>query len=259
MRRRASAAARKRGPPGGVITGRVAMRDRRAPASGGGRGSRRAASDRVSFGSPLPARGEGQGEGHPTFPARATRRGAGWACRFPQEATRDAPGASPGGAVYLIPSSLRTGEIARILREGYDVSRLNDGFRELQQALALDYLFIDTHPGVNEETLLSIAISDALLVVLRADHQDYQGTAVTVDLARRLETPHIMLLVNKVLPPYDEAAVRAQMESTYNVPVAGVLPLSSDVVRLASAGVFALAHPQHAVTDVLRDVARRIA
>lgn len=172
---------------------------------------------------------------------------------------RDAPGASPGGAVYLIPSSLRTGEIARILREGYDVSRLNDGFRELQQALALDYLFIDTHPGVNEETLLSIAISDALLVVLRADHQDYQGTAVTVDLARRLETPHIMLLVNKVLPPYDEAAVRAQMESTYNVPVAGVLPLSSDVVRLASAGVFALAHPQHAVTDVLRDVARRIA
>lgn len=187
--------------------------------------------------------------------------------RCPIEATaydvsdvlRAAPGVPRGSAVFLIPSSLRTGEIARILREGYDVSRLNDGFRELQQALALDYLFIDTHPGVNEETLLSIAISDALVVVLRADHQDYQGTAVTVDLARRLETPHIMLLVNKVLEPYDEAAVRAQMESTYNVPVAGVLPLSSDVVRLASAGVFALAHPQHAVTDVLRDVARRIA
>ena len=57
----------------------------------------------------------------------------------------------PEATLFLIPSSLRTGEIARVLREGYDVARLNDGFRELQDALRLDYLFIDTHPGVNEE------------------------------------------------------------------------------------------------------------
>jgi len=163
-----------------------------------------------------------------------------------------------GAALYLIPSSLRTGEIARVLREGYDVARLNDGFRELVRALKLDYLFIDTHPGVNEETLLSIAISDALVIVLRADHQDYQGTAVTVDLARRLETPRIMLVVNKVLAPFDAAAVGAQIGASYQVPVAGVLPLSEDIVRLASAGVFCLVHPQHAVTDVLRGVAAQL-
>ena len=168
---------------------------------------------------------------------------------------KHAGGVPPGAAVFLIPSSLRTGEIARVLREGYDVTRLNDGFRELQRALALDYLFIDTHPGVNEETLLSIAISDALVIVLRADHQDYQGTAVTVDLARRLETPRIMLVVNKVLSPFDAAAVSAQIGASYDVPVAGVLPLSEDVVRLASAGVFCLVHPTHPVSDVLRGVA----
>jgi MinD-like ATPase involved in chromosome partitioning or flagellar assembly len=163
-----------------------------------------------------------------------------------------------GAAVYLIPSSLRTGEIARVLREGYDVGRLNDGFGELQRALGLDYLFIDTHPGVNEETLLSIAISDTLVIVLRADHQDYQGTAVTVDLARRLETPRIVMVVNKVLPPFDAAAVTAQIGSAYGVPVAGVLPLSEDMVRLASSGVFALVHPDHAITDVLRAVAGQV-
>jgi MinD-like ATPase involved in chromosome partitioning or flagellar assembly len=166
--------------------------------------------------------------------------------------------AADGAAVFLIPSSLRTGEIARVLREGYDVGRLNDGFRDLQQTLRLDYLFIDTHPGVNEETLLSIAISDTLVIVLRPDHQDYQGTAVTVDLARRLETPRILLLINKVLPPFDAAAVGAQIGSTYGEPVAGVLPLSEDMVRLASNGVFALAHPTHAVTEVLRAVAVQI-
>lgn len=168
------------------------------------------------------------------------------------------PAVPPSAALFLIPSSLRTGEIARVLREGYDVARLNDGFRELQDALRLDYLFIDTHPGVNEETLLSIAISDALVIVLRADHQDYQGTAVTVDLAKRLETPRIMLVVNKVLPPIDTAAVKQRIGESYGVPVAGVLPLSEDMVRLASSGVFALAHPDHQVTDVLRGVAAQL-
>lgn len=168
------------------------------------------------------------------------------------------PAVPPSAALFLIPSSLRTGEIARVLREGYDVARLNDGFRELQDALRLDYLFIDTHPGVNEETLLSIAISDALVIVLRADHQDYQGTAVTVDLAKRLETPRIMLVVNKVLPPIDTAAVKQRIGESYGVPVAGVLPLSEDMVRLASSGVFALAHPEHQVTDVLRGVAAQL-
>ena len=41
-----------------------------------------------------------------------------------------APNVPAEAAIFLIPSSLRTGEIARVLREGYDVARLNDGFRE---------------------------------------------------------------------------------------------------------------------------------
>ena len=164
-------------------------------------------------------------------------------------------GLAPGGKVYLIPSSLNAGEIARILREGYDVSRLNDGFRELIERLELDYLFIDTHPGVNEETLLSIAISDTLVIVLRADKQDYQGTAVTVDLARRLETPQVLLLLNKVLEPFDPEPLAARLRESYGVPVAGILPLSVDMVRLASGGVFSLHHPEHPITRTLRAVA----
>jgi len=74
------------------------------------------------------------------------------------------------GRVFLVPSSIKAGEIARVLREGYDVGLLNDGFRDLIEALDLDVLMIDTHPGLNEETLLSIAISDALIIILRPDH-----------------------------------------------------------------------------------------
>jgi len=74
---------------------------------------------------------------------------------------------SESGKIFLIPSSLRAGEIARVLREGFDMSLLSEGFDELIDTLQLDYLFIDTHPGLNEETLLSIAISDCLLLPFR--------------------------------------------------------------------------------------------
>jgi hypothetical protein len=40
-----------------------------------------------------------------------------------------APLHEAGGTIYLIPSSINAGEIARILREGYDVERLTEGFQ----------------------------------------------------------------------------------------------------------------------------------
>ena len=162
------------------------------------------------------------------------------------------------GAVYLIPSSLKAGEIARVLREGYDVNVLHDGFRKLLRALKLDVLMIDTHPGLNEETLLSIVVSDVLAIILRPDQQDYQGTGVTVEVARKLQVPNMMLIVNKVPQAFDPQVVKAKVEQTYNCPVAGVIPHSDEMMILASAGLFALRYPDHQVTATLRQIANRI-
>lgn len=148
-------------------------------------------------------------------------------------------------ALYLVPSSIKVMEIARILNEGYNVQLLNEGFRQLIQALKLDYLFIDTHPGINEETLLSIAMSDVLVLILRPDNQDYQGTAVAVDLARELEVPKLLLVVNKALSKFDFAELKQKVQSTYDVPVAGVFPLSEEMVELASSGLFCSRYPDH--------------
>ena len=163
-----------------------------------------------------------------------------------------------GGGVYLVPSSIKVGEITRVLREGYDVGVLNEGFNALGERLSLDYLLIDTHPGLNEETLLSITISNILLVVLRPDQQDFQGTAVTVDVARKLEVPEILLVVNKALSDYDFDELRAEIERTYELPVAGILPLSEDVVRLASRGVFCVQSPDHAISKEIGRIAERV-
>lgn len=163
------------------------------------------------------------------------------------------------GRVFLIPSSLKAGEIAKILREGYDVGVLNDGFSQLIQTLNLDVLMIDTHPGLNEETLLSIAVSDVLVVLMRPDQQDYQGTGVTVEVARRLEVPQLWIVVNKVPQVLDPQELKARVEQTYQAEVVAVLPHSDEMMILASTGIFALRYPDHPLSQQLRRVADRLA
>lgn len=158
------------------------------------------------------------------------------------------------GDIYLIPSSIKAGEIARFLREGYDVGLLNDGFHDLLEALNLDVLMIDTHPGLNEETLLSVAISDALAIILRPDQQDYQGTSVTVEVARKLHVPNMYLIVNKLPAVFDPDTVKQQVEQTYNTTVAAVLPHSDEMMALMSAGIFVLHYPDHPITKSLNRV-----
>jgi MinD-like ATPase involved in chromosome partitioning or flagellar assembly len=178
-----------------------------------------------------------------------------------EEAAQDVTarvGVPISGQIFLIPSSIKAGEIARVLREGYDVGLLNDGYQRLISTLKLDALIIDTHPGLNEETLLSIAISDALAIILRPDQQDYQGTGVTVEVARKLGVPRLLLVVNKVPQVFDPQRVRARVEQTYGCDVAAVLPHSEEMMALASAGIFAARFPESPFTTTLRELAEQL-
>ena len=159
------------------------------------------------------------------------------------------------GRVFLVPSSIKAGEIARVVREGYDVGMLNDGFHDLVEQLDLDVLIIDTHPGLNEETLLSIAVSDALAIVMRPDQQDFQGTGVTIEVARKLDVPRMVLVVNKVPLVFNEDEVRTRVETTYSCPVAAVIPHSDEMMTLASEGIFVQRYPDHPITQRFRQLA----
>ncbi len=166
--------------------------------------------------------------------------------------------AAAGGAIYLIPSSMNAGEIAKILREGYDVGLLNDGLQDLGQHLNLDYLFIDTHPGLNEETLLSIAISDVFVLIIRPDQQDFQGSAVTIEVARKLQVAQLLIVINKAIPAMDFAHLKKTVENTFNATVAGVFPLSEEMLMLGSRDVFSLRYPDHPWTREVERVANHI-
>ncbi|MBW4641598.1 MAG: MinD/ParA family protein [Goleter apudmare HA4340-LM2] len=165
---------------------------------------------------------------------------------------------TPKSKIYLVPASAKVNDISRVLREGFDAELLFQGYQQLIKDLKLDYLFIDTHPGLNEETLLSLTVSQIVLLILRPDQQDFQGTAVTVDVARRLKVPNLFLIVNKVLPEYDFEQMSKKVQVTYNAPVVGILPDSPDMLRLASQGIFAVKYSNHPISQVLQKIAQQI-
>ena len=162
------------------------------------------------------------------------------------------------GSLYLIPASPKANDITRILREGYHEEMLLDGFSEVIRDLQLDFLLIDTHPGINEETLQTIAVCSLLVVVLRPDYQDYQGTSVIVELARMLSVAEMLLVVNKALPSFDVEPYRQQLEAVYEIPVAKILPFSEDLMYLASSEIFSIRYPDHPLTQAVDAIGQRL-
>jgi MinD-like ATPase involved in chromosome partitioning or flagellar assembly len=79
-----------------------------------------------------------------------------------------------------------------------------------------------------------------------------------LDVARGLDVPTINLLVNKALSKYDRAQISAEVQGKFHATVAGVLPLSEDMVELASSDIFSLRFPDHAWSQELRRAAKTI-
>ena len=148
--------------------------------------------------------------------------------------------------------------IARLLREGYQVEKLNDAIFALADSLKLDYVIVDTHPGINEETLLSAAIADYLVMVMRPDSQDYLGTAVAIEVAQRLDVANIQLVMNKLPSQFSRDEVRLRMQESYEVNIGSILPLSEDLLTLASGGLAVLEFPNHTWSTAVRDLCKAL-
>ena len=162
------------------------------------------------------------------------------------------------GQIYLVPSSMKPGEISRVMRDGYDARQLTEGLKRLLTQLKLDYVLIDTHPGLGQETLLSLVISNTVIIVLRPDQQDYEGTGITVRIARELKVPNILLLVNKAPASLNPEALAEQVQQAYGCKVVAVVPHSDEMMEFASRGLFSLERPSHPISEKYRHIVSQL-
>jgi septum site-determining protein MinD len=160
------------------------------------------------------------------------------------------------GKLFLIPSSMTATEITRILREGYEVGDLKKGFTDVIKEKDLDMLIIDTHPGLDRETLLSMATAHYLFVVARIDEQDLLGTAATLSVARKLQVPDIKIIINKKPSIYEDRAIVSEVESKFKAKVATIIPLLPLLIEAGSRFVVSLRYPESEFTKKIEEIYR---
>lgn len=143
----------------------------------------------------------------------------------------------------------------QVLQQHYNQVYPRDTLQTLSQALKLDYLLIDNQPDMGDDNLMGLSLADVTVVMMQLDTYDFQRTAVMLDIIKQLTTAQIWLVPTLVLPAIEASSVMGKLEHTYHEPVAGVLYLAEEMVRLASGGVFCLHYPTHSLTRAMIAIA----
>jgi MinD superfamily P-loop ATPase len=78
---------------------------------------------------------------------------------------------------------------------------------------------------------------------------------VAIEVAERLDVPAIRIAVNKLPSHFDPDQVKERVASSYGVPIGALLPLSDDLLNLASGGLAVLHFPSHGWSEGVRALA----
>lgn len=163
----------------------------------------------------------------------------------------------PDETLFLIPSSIYAGDIATMLREKNNADKLVKALPKLIKLFSPDYILIDTHPGLNREVLAAFSEIDIFLNIVRPDNQDYQGLMITRDIASKFKIKTYVIL-NKVHKKIRNKELKQSVEKKYGVTVAGMLPLSDDIILSQSSFVFFERNPTHEFSKELEEVGKNV-
>lgn len=171
------------------------------------------------------------------------------------------PADPTAAGIYIAPlGSHWVGDSAHLqtLQARYGVDKPYEVLQHLSDELALDFWLIDNQPEMTDTNLMGLSLADIALVLLQLDPFDLQRTAVLLEVIEQLEIATTWLVPSLVLPTIEERVVQLMLENTYRQPVAGVLYLSEEMIRLASQGIFCLHHPNHSLTQTMIAIAHQL-
>ncbi|HLN89460.1 MAG TPA: AAA family ATPase [Candidatus Binatia bacterium] len=142
--------------------------------------------------------------------------------------------------------------------------------KELFEKYSLDYLFLDTSPGIRYWSINSLAIADYLFLLMKDSDMDIEGTRKMVndiyDSLSRFGSKYFVIL-NKVPGaaakvstdlPINEKAWIAELERVVGAQVVGSIPCFCDIQFSRHEFLFSVKQPSHPFSTRLADVAEKI-
>jgi MinD-like ATPase involved in chromosome partitioning or flagellar assembly len=164
------------------------------------------------------------------------------------------------GCLLFCPAGHKLEEILKIVDTGFNFSRFKAVLSNLATEYQLDYLLIDSHPGIEKDTIVSMAVCDVVVLLSRVDHQDMFGSGVMNEVASQLRKP-VVLILNMIPTSVGEKEskkIGEKIASLFNLQVLTALPFNSDVFENLSRGVFVLEHPKDPLTRRFTELAENM-
>jgi len=149
------------------------------------------------------------------------------------------------GGLFFCPASNKVEDMLRLLKSGLEVEVFQDTIQKVGEQYKLDYIIVDTHPGVENDTVLAMGCCDALVLVSRVDQQDLFGTAVMVLLAETFGKPTFLTL--NMVPPgvriKDAVKVGQELSQLFRSQFLQAFEFQLDVINNLSRSVFVMDNP----------------
>ncbi len=152
------------------------------------------------------------------------------------------------GRLFFLPASQKGEDIFKLLRDGYSAHLCMDIIREFQERYDLDFLFIDTHPGFEEDTLIALTASEMIIIVLRMDEQDYYGAKIAVDVNKTIGKKLYLLfnmVPNEIAESHELSYVISRVKKFLGAPVIGIIPFYKDLLAATGRRLFVVDSKGH--------------
>jgi len=134
-------------------------------------------------------------------------------------------------------------------------SLLNDG--------DLDYIILDTSPGLQYSSINAIVTADVVLVVTSLDASDINGSQRMTSELYDLFEKKTGILINKVIADYlssekEQKKFNKYMKSVHRLPILATIPCYCEVLRAAGDFIFTEERPDHPFTETLDKLATKV-
>ncbi len=129
---------------------------------------------------------------------------------------------------------------------------------------SLDYLVLDSAPGVHYSSVNAIVLADFTVIVAKIDNFDFDGTLNILDGLYAPLNKKTCLLFNKVVPPMMEAPRRSTMKSTIEemfsskTELIGFMPCYCEVPLGMGSEIHALTQPESPFVKAIHKLADRL-
>ncbi len=133
----------------------------------------------------------------------------------------------------------------------------------LTKKLAMDYVILDTSPGLSYASINAVTAADLVLVVATWDASDLSGAQGMVSELYSMLEKQAIVLMNKIPEQLlvNEATKRRltdQFTTAFKLPVVDLLSCYCEVLRQKSSTIMALERPKHPFSQSLVEIAKRI-